>query len=279
MDPFPPSWTDAADAGSFWQRLRRAQRSLLMLDYDGTLAPFHEDRMKACMYPGLEERLITLTGLADVHMVLVTGRSARELRGLLPAEIKADIWGSHGRELLKSDQSYKLFALDSVQQATMQRVIREMTALGFPETLEIKPSSLAVHWRSCEPALREEIRARIESVFDGLAEPGRLHLLPFDGGLEVRSNDRTKGTAVREILRQEAVAVPAAYLGDDLTDEDAFSALGNRGLPILVRTEKRRSCARYWLRPPEELLAFLDGWIAASAQHRGAEAQAAEAPR
>ncbi len=83
-----------------------------MLDYDGTLAPFHVDRFAATPYPGVEERLATLSGLARVRLVLISGRSARELRSLLPPGIKAEIWGSHGREQLKSDGSYELFALD-----------------------------------------------------------------------------------------------------------------------------------------------------------------------
>jgi trehalose-phosphatase len=262
-----------------WTRLRTAPRSLLMLDYDGTLAPFHEDRMLAIPYPGIQDRLKTLSGMPQVHMVLVSGRPARELRTLLSPHIKVDIWGSHGREQLLADGSYKLFALDSVQQATLQHVVRAMTALGFPETLELKPSSLAVHWRNCEPALQEQIRCRIQSVFEGLAEPGRLHLLPFDGGLELRSSDRTKGTAVRHILAQEPPGVPVAYLGDDLTDEDAFSAIGNRGHSILVREEVRRSSARFWMQPPEELLNFLDHWIAAVRSQEAATIVATEASR
>jgi trehalose-phosphatase len=264
MDHFPPPWVESAEAAGWWQRVRTAPQSVLMLDYDGTLAPFHEDRFQAIAYPGVEERLAALSGLARVHLVLVTGRPARELRSLLPATTTADIWGSHGREQLKADGGYKLFALDSVQQATLQHVAREMASLGFPETLELKPSSLAVHWRSCEPAVQEEIRARIQSVYDNLPEPGRLHLLPFDGGLELRSSDRTKGTAVRQILGQEPAGLPVAYLGDDLTDEDAFAAIGKRDISILVRGEVRRSAARFWLSPPIELLAFLDQWIAAS---------------
>ena len=96
------------------------------------------------------------------------------------------------------------------------------------------------------------------------ARPDGLHLLPFDGGLELRSTDRTKGTAVTQILAQEPAALPVAYLGDDLTDEDAFAAIGNQGYSILVRSEVRESAARFWLRPPQELLEFLDEWIAAS---------------
>jgi trehalose-phosphatase len=235
-----------------------------MLDYDGTLAPFHADRFAAVTYPGVEERLATLSGLARVRLVLVTGRSARELRRLLPPSTKAEIWGSHGREQLKCDGAYKLFALDSMQQAKLQGVAREMASLGFAEALEVKPSSLAVHWRSFEPATQEQVRSSIQSVFDQIAERGRLHLLPFDGGMELRSTDITKGTAVGHILAEEPASLPAAYLGDDLTDEDAFATIGKRGYPILVRTEVRQSDARFWLTPPEELLEFLDAWIAAS---------------
>jgi trehalose-phosphatase len=234
-----------------------------MLDYDGTLAPFHVDRSAAAAYPGVEERLAALSGLARVRLVLISGRSARELRALLPASTKAEIWGSHGWEQLKSDGSYRLFPLDPLQRATLEQVAREMTALGFSEALEVKPSSLAIHWRSVALATQEQIRSSIESVFNGIAQPGGLHLLPFDGGLELRSTDRTKGTAVRQILAQEPAAVPVAYLGDDLTDEDAFAAVGDWGVSILVRTEVRASCARFWLRPPQELLEFLDEWIAA----------------
>jgi trehalose-phosphatase len=82
--------------------------------------------------------------------------------------------------------------------------------------------------------------------------------------LELRSIDRTKGTAVEEIFADEPDDVPAAYLGDDLTDEDAFVAVGNKGYSILVRGEVRASFARFWLHPPDKLLDFLDAWIASS---------------
>ena len=165
------------------------------------------------------------------------------------------------------------------QRAALDQVGREMTALGFPEALEVKPASLAIHWRSVAPARQERIRCSVESVFGRLAQPDGLHLLPFDGGLELRSTDRTKGTAVAQILAQEPAAVPVAYLGDDLTDEDAFAAVGNRGFSILVRSEVRASCARFWLRPPEELLEFLDAWIASSRNQAPAVVAPLEASR
>jgi trehalose-phosphatase len=235
-----------------------------MLDYDGTLAPFQVDRFAATPYSGAEDRLATLSTLSQVRLVLVSGRSARELHDLLRPGIRVEIWGSHGRERLGSCGSYELFGLSPVQQTALEQVGLEMSALGFSETLEVKPTSLAIHWRSFEPALQERIRSLVQSAFARIGQPGGLHLLPFDGGLELRSTDRTKGTAVAEILSQEPGGVPVAYLGDDLTDEDAFVSVGNRGYSILVRSEVRASFARFWLRPPEELLEFLDAWIANS---------------
>jgi trehalose-phosphatase len=264
MNQFPQRWTRPAEAAVLEQRLRSAPRSVLMLDYDGTLAPFHVDRFAATPYPGVEERLANLSTLSQVRLVLVSGRSARELRDLLRPGIRAEIWGSHGRERLRTDGAYELFALSPDEQAALEQVGLEMSALGFSETLEVKPASLAVHWRSFGPAKQEGIRALVQSVFARVGQPAGLHLLPFDGGLELRSIDRTKGTAVEEILADEPNDVPAAYLGDDLTDEDAFVAVGNKGYSILVRSEVRASFARYWLHPPDELLDFLDAWITSS---------------
>jgi trehalose-phosphatase len=264
MTHFPPRWATSAEATILGQRLRSAPRSVLMLDYDGTLAPFHIDRFAATPYPGVEDRLATLSALSRVRLVLVSGRSARELRDLLPIGIKAEIWGSHGREQMKTDGAYQLFALGPVQQAALEQLGLEMSALGFSEALEVKPASLAIHWRSFDPATQDRVRSLVRSIYARLKDTGGMQLLPFDGGLELRSADRTKGTAVKEILLQELPALPAAYLGDDLTDEDAFAAMGSEGYSILVRTEVRASWARFWLRPPEQLLGFLDEWIAHS---------------
>src|SRR5215470_6364459 len=98
----PPRWNAATESLS---QVGRGP-SLLMLDYDGTLAPFHEDRMQALPWPGITERLDRLTTMPSVHLALVTGRSARELASLLPLRHAVEIWGSHGREHLTSNGVY-----------------------------------------------------------------------------------------------------------------------------------------------------------------------------
>jgi len=52
----------------------------------------------------------------------------------------------------------------------------------------------------------------------------------------------------------------AAYLGDDTTDEDAFKAIRGRGIGVLVRPQFHATAADFWLKPPEELLEFLERW-------------------
>jgi trehalose 6-phosphate synthase/trehalose 6-phosphate phosphatase len=64
-------------------------------------------------------------------------------------------------------------------------------------------------------------------------------------------------------MDEGAADAPVAYLGDDLTDEAAFSAV-NRAcgphLSVLVRSKHRATAAEAWLKPPAELRTFLERW-------------------
>ena len=62
------------------------------------------------------------------------------------------------------------------------------------------------------------------------------------------------------MLSQTGENSAVAYLGDDMTDEDAFQAVKARGLAVLVRPQFRPTAADVWLRPPEELVAFMQHW-------------------
>jgi trehalose-phosphatase len=239
-----------------------------MLDYDGTLAPFRRERLRAYPYPGVPERLARLATTRAVRLVLVSGRPARELRNLLSYipgfSEHVEIWGNHGQERLRGDGSYWVHELSETERKCVESVQREITRLGFFDALERKPASLAIHWRGFTSQEKKRIRLAIETVHLPEASDSNLRLVDFDGGVELRSRDAGKGDAVNQILAEEQADVPAAYLGDDLTDEEAFSASGRRVLPVLVRSEPRESAARFWLKPPEELLHFLDTWIRAT---------------
>ncbi len=255
----PPKWHSGSES------LAQVGRgpSLLMLDYDGTLAPFHEDRMQAQPWPGVAERLDRLSTLPSVHLSLITGRSARELASLLPMQRSVEIWGSHGREHLTPGGVYSFASLAPAQQAVLDSLEMALQQAGLAAQIERKPASLAAHWRGLTPETAEKIERVASDVYNSAGRRGGLQLLIFDGGVEMRSDTLNKGHAALHMLTQFPTAA-AAYLGDDTTDEDAFAVLRGRALTLLVRSEPRPSQAAYWLQPPQDLLAFLDAWIRAA---------------
>lgn len=264
---------DSVSAISTWcQELQRAPRSVLMLDYDGTLAPFMRERMQARMYPGVVERLSRLASAPRTRLVLVSGRPAGDFHVLLPPDLHLEIWGSHGRENRTPDGRYTMTPLGPAQQRGLDQLETELHRRGLASALERKVGSLAVHMRGLAEADTQRLTTVVRDFYATLITQQRgaagLELLPFDGGLELRGTECSKATAVATVLGEEPPGTPAAYLGDDLTDEDAFVALGASApghprLRVLVRAQPRPSSADLWLIPPDELLAFLDQWHAA----------------
>ena len=256
------TWTDFAD-GDEAIAFFAAPRTLL-LDYDGTLSPFVDDPAKAVPYPGVRSRLAALMKREGTRLVIVTGRASGEGARLLGLEPRPEIWGCHGGERLLPDGRLIPPDIASEQQHGLEEADRIAAALGLAARLEHKPGCLAFHVRGYPPEAQAELFAAVRPDWIEVAGRSRLALNDFDGGMELRVEGFNKGDAVRRILADTEDGRRVAYLGDDLTDEDAFAALGERGLSVLVRTEPRPTTAALWLRPPEELLAFLDRCLDAS---------------
>jgi len=247
---------------SFLEKVRRATSRALLLDYDGTLAPFTPDRARAFPYREIPE-LISRIMRCNTRVVLVSGRPATELVFLSGIHPHPEIWGSHGSERLLPDGSYEVEAPPPEQRKALQIAATSLRAAGLDSRTETKPGGLAVHWRGLSPEERTSIENKVRTLFSSAVNDHGLHLLPFDGGLELRAPGKHKGDAVSAILAETGAGVAAAYLGDDQTDENAFRAIKGRGLSILVRPEPRPTMADVWLRPPDELGRFLRDWLLA----------------
>ncbi|HET9403466.1 MAG TPA: trehalose-phosphatase, partial [Burkholderiales bacterium] len=126
--------------------------------------------------------------------------------------------------------------------------------------VETKAASVALHWRGAPALAAAKMRDSLPHAWGPLTAEGDVELLPFDGGVELRARGRSKKHAVETMLAETADNGAVAYLGDDLTDEDAFRAVKPRGLAVLVRAELRETAADMWIRPPRELIAFLRRW-------------------
>ena len=231
-----------------------------MLDYDGTLAPFNTERHLALPYPEVVALLERILDTKRTRVVIVTGRSIADLQPLLHPLRAVEMWGSHGIEHLFADGSYVLSQITPETLAYLSDAVTRLTAAGLADRTETKPGGVAVHWRGLEPAETKEIYTRTHQCLRPFLHHEGLKVLEFDGGVELRVSHPHKGDAVTEILRGSAPHSPVAYLGDDHTDEAAFRALNSRGISVLVRAEYRRTNARFWLRPPIELIQFLAQW-------------------
>lgn len=256
---------------AFFAALRRAPQRVLFLDYDGTLAPFCTDPAQAVPYPGVPEVLDAIMAGGHTRLIIVSGRWTKDLLPLLRLKRQPEIFGSHGFEQLKPNGEYAVHPMDesalrALAEADTWR--RDIEALGG--RCEEKPGCLAIHWRGLPSHNAAQLRERVRERWQWMrhTRTRELDWHEFDGGIELRVPGRNKGDVVNAILGEMPCGTAAAYLGDDRTDEDAFEALAGRGLAVLVRPEYRPTAAHAWIRPPGELLEFLEHWQAACGGRR-----------
>jgi len=248
---------------SLLREVARAPQSLLMLDYDGTLAPFRTDPSQAVPYPGIAPVLQEIVRIGKTRVVIISGRDANEVIPLLNINPRPEFWGLHGLQRLNRDGSAELPHLEP---QTVSELAEAENWLRYQQLLhaaEFKTGGIAVHWRGLDEYEAEAVRGRVLMGWTPLAKYTHLDLLEFDGGVEIRAHKADKGDAVRTILNETSPDTPTAYLGDDATDEHAFQAVNGRGLSILVRPRWRKTAAQLRLRPPDELLDLLKQWLRA----------------
>ena len=238
----------------FFQRCDRTRTARLLLDYDGTLAPFQTDRYKAYPYPGIVPILNRIIQTRRTKISILSGRPIKEIQSLLNPLQQLEIWGAHGLEHISVDGVYERASVDPEVLSILQEAENWLRQSGLLVISEIKPGGIAVHWRGLAPTEADDILRRIQKGWSGFKEVPSVKLLSFDCGIELRTTHPDKGDAIGAILDNADPNAAVAFLGDDLTDEDAFRVLGKRGLSILVRSEYRPTTANAWLRPPHGLI-------------------------
>ncbi len=247
----------------FLRRLAAAPSAVLSLDYDGTLAPFHVRRDEAVPYPGVRPLLAALMAGGRTRVVVISGRGAVEVSGLLGLSPAPEIWGAHGWERWRNGHEVTRHDPGADARMVLARAREALSAHGLDGHAEWKHASVAVHWRGEADAAG--LRARATDALSPLTRYGGFALLPFADGLELRCRRWHKGFALRAVLAEEPTEVAVAYAGDDATDEDAFLALPGHGLGIRVSADDRPTAAAVSFPGPAELIAFLGRWQATRA--------------
>src|SRR3989344_898282 len=91
----------------FFARERAETSRVLMLDYDGTLAPFHVNPKEAVPYNGIVPLLNEIQDAGHTRLEIVSGLWTKDLIPLLKLKQMPEIWGSHGWERLEPQGQYE----------------------------------------------------------------------------------------------------------------------------------------------------------------------------
>ncbi|MEU7714034.1 trehalose-phosphatase [Micromonospora chalcea] len=217
-------------------RIARVPQLLVACDYDGTLAPIVEDPSKAVPLPESVAAVRALASLPQTSVAVVSGRALRDLATLsrLPSEVH--LVGSHGSE----------FDIGFVERLTpeliavrhrLREALREIAAEHPGIRLERKPASVAVHTRGVDP----HVAARaVEAVRSGPATWDGVTVTQGKEVIELSVVVTNKGTAVDQ-LRTQLAASAVLFIGDDVTDENAFGNLTGPDVGIKIGPGETRA--------------------------------------
>lgn len=225
-------------------------RPLFFIDYDGTLAPIVDNPDEAYPHP---EAPMLLERLAAEHPLwIVTGRHLQALDGLLDVPLQAI--GLHGAQQGRIGGTIHRLAPDDAVEAL--RRLRQTVPTGDGVEVEEKDTAFAIHYRAAEN--EDEARDRIQAWAN--AVPDMLEAIWGKKVMELRPKGMSKGTAVRSIANEHPERIPV-YLGDDVTDEDAFDALQDVDEAVTVKVGAEETKARYRLSGPDEVVAYLRRYV------------------
>lgn len=266
MDPIEKRRIELATIPGFWSVLRNSEKKLLALDYDGTLAPFHSDPMKAYPLPEIKELLVAIRRMENTRLAIVSGRPVFEVLTLL-GDMGITLIGSHGFEIRLPDGDLIVRNPTPSQLSGLKEAFRLAGQLGLGVRLEKKIASVALHTRGMTAELATEVEARMFDKWSDLAPLHELECRNFNGGVEIRALGLNKGDAILTLLEDQPEASFNVYIGDDDTDEDAFRTLleHRAGFGIRVGDPEAPSAAAGCLPDCEAVRLFLKMWLTVTA--------------
>jgi trehalose 6-phosphate phosphatase len=230
----------------------------LFLDFDGTLVEIADRPDAVVVPPDLGTTLRALRDRLGQAMAIVTGRSINVIDGFLTPD-RFDVAGLHGAEYRLAGA---LFPCRPQDHPNLRRAIDDLEERFAEEPgilIEDKGCSVAVHWRLA-PEAEELVSQTIIEMAAALGPTYRLQL--GKAVAEVLPARASKGGIIRHFLTEGPYrGRRAIFIGDDLTDEQAFEVVAGIG-GIAIRVGAGPTRAHYRVDAPSALRQLLARWAA-----------------
>jgi trehalose-phosphatase len=250
MDSLPDS-VDAADlvrfdppadvAAAAAARLK-GRHALVLTDYDGTLSEIVDKPSGAVVSTEVLEAFDALPALPHLTLGVVSGRRMNDVIARVGPSA-AYVAGLHGLEISGRGEEFSHRALDEVEPVIARLGADAERRLAWCPGcfLENKRWSLTCHVRMAPPNAAERALEEFEALAEPYLESRVLRLLIGSKATELLpAADWHKGRAVNwiraRVARDTRMPVSVLYLGDDRTDEDAFTSLAVDDFAVAVGT-------------------------------------------
>jgi trehalose 6-phosphate synthase/phosphatase len=236
---------------------KKANKKLVLLDYDGTLVGFHNSPRDSFPDAELLETLDKLNKNDDTHLVIISGRD-RETLGNWLGHKDYTLITDHGVWLKNKGKDWE--ALENLKNDWKINVLPIMESFvnRTPGAfIEEKEYSLAWHYRKADPELAKIRNMELKLVLTSLISNNGLAVLEGNKVLEIKSSSVNKGRASAKLLIGNDYDFIFA-IGDDRTDEYMFEELPEESYTVKVGTDK--SHAKYYVKNTTEVRALLNAF-------------------
>lgn len=231
----------------------------LFLDYDGTLTPIVNNPRRASLSSGRRRILKKLAAGRDIELAIVSGRSLKDVK----AKVKIPgihYVGNHGFEIDKWTHPQARLAKESI--AKIIKALKKKTSKIKGIIFEDKGYTASIHYRMVPAKLHgQKMKSDLDILFEVFKET--THPFVIHKKIQVTYGKKVfeirppvlwnKGDAIKKLLSKNNFPI---YIGDDVTDEDAFKAIGKDGLAICVG-ERKNTAAELSLPSIDAVYEFL----------------------
>ena len=246
-----------------YEKIKKARRPLVFLDYDGTLRSYVINPKDAVPDRRILNILERLSKVADVYVV--SGRDGATLEEWL-GHLDIGLVCEHGLAMKMPDQPWQ--GRKNISGAALTRLVKplfkEYVQRTPGSTIEVKQAAIAWHSRASDPEYSAFQSKELVTRLGDLLKRRPYKVLRGNRVIEVRHEAVTKGSAVEELMAKHSDADFLFCAGDDRTDEDMMAAIPDawRSRTVTCWVGSPNNHADYWRASNTGLLGELESMAA-----------------